>query len=273
MSVVYPYGRHPYRTTATPCAPIPRTWPMDIPNLPDPSEPPDSDPASERADDASDGADGSAFRHRLQLASNLVTLLVAVSAISLSVWEGCEMRRHNRLAVLPNLDANARNLVVEAGATVTVGGQPRTVDQQQSTRRVSVSNTGLGPAVVRKALVFPADAPRGAAPVAETQADGESVSLYSIDALLARLQAQYPGMLLFTGAIVQGAMLQAGDALTFYEAAIPTASVPDTTAGWQVIRDRVVQYSFVICYCSVYGEDCDQEHIGAEPPRDNVCTF
>ena len=187
------------------------------------------------------------------------------------------MRRHNRLAVLPNLDANARNLVVEAGATVTMGGQPRTVDQQQSTRRVSVSNTGLGPAVVQKALVFPAGAPRGAAPVAETQADGESVSLYSIDALLARLQAQYqaqyPDMLLFTGAIVQGAMLQAGDALTFYEVAIPTASVPDTTAGWRVVRDRVDQYSFVICYCSVYGEDCDQEHIGADPPRGNVCGF
>ena len=246
---------------------------MDIPNLPDPSAPPDSDPASERADDASDGADGSAFRHRLQLVGNLVTLLVAVSAITLSVWEGCEMRRHNRLAVLPNLDANARNLVVEAGAAVTVGGQPRTVDQQQSTRRVSVRNTGLGPAVVRKALVFSAGAPRGAAPVAETQADGESVSLYSIDALLARLQAQHPDMLLFTGAIVQGEMLQAGDALTFYEAAIPTASVPDSTQGWRVVRDKVAQYSFVICYCSVYGEDCDQEHIGAAPPRGNVCGF
>jgi hypothetical protein len=34
----------------------------------------------------------------------------------------------------------------------------------------------------------------------------------------------------------------------------------------------VSQYSFVVCYCSVYGEDCDQEHIGAEPPPD-ACRF
>jgi len=242
---------------------------MDYTDIPDPDEPPPPD----ETDSASEEDEGRSMRYRLQIASNLVTLLVAVSAIGLSVWEGCETRRHNRLAVLPNLDVHARNLMVETGATVTVGGQPRTMDEQQSTRRVVLRNTGLGPAVVRRALVFPADAPRGAEPLAETQEDGESVSLYSIDSLLTRMEEQYPRLVLFTGAVVHGEMLQAGDEWPFYEAAIPTASVPDTTQGWRLVRDRVARYSFVICYCSVYGEDCDQEHIGADPPSDQVCDL
>ena len=246
---------------------------MDIPDIPDPPEPPESGQASERAGDTSDEADGSTLRHRLQLASNFVTLLVAVSAITLSVWEGCEMRRHNRLAVLPNLDAGERNVSVEAGGTVNVGGESRTVDEELATRRVLLRNTGLGPAVIRKALVFPAGASRGAKPLVETQADDETISLFDADSLVSRLQAAYPRMILFTGGVAQGEMLQAGNERTFYYSAIPRAFVPDSTQGWRVVRDRVAQYSFVICYCSVYGEDCDQEHIGAEPPSDAVCAF
>jgi hypothetical protein len=242
---------------------------MDYTDIPDPGEP----PAPDEVDSASEEDAGRSMRHRLQIASNLVTLLVAVSAIGLSVWEGCEARRHNRLAVLPNLDVNGRNVTVDAGGTVTMGEQPRTMDEQQSTRRVVLRNTGLGPAVIQKALVFPADASRGAEPLVETQADGESVSLYSIDSLLVRMEEQYPRMLLFAGAVVHGEMLQAGDEWSFYEAAIPTASVPDTTQGWRIVHDMVAQYSFVICYCSVYGEDCDQEHIGGAPPSDAVCTL
>jgi hypothetical protein len=242
---------------------------MDYTDIPDPDEPPPLD----ETDSASGEDEGRSMRYRLQIASNLVTLLVAVSAIGLSVWEGCEARRHNRLAVLPNLDVRGQNLTVESGATVTVGGQPRTVDERQSTRRVVLRNTGLGPAVIQKTLVFPADASRTAEPLVETQADGELVSLYSIDSLLVRMEEQHPRMSLITGSVVHGEMLQAGDEWPFYEAAIPTASVPDTTQGWRIVRDMVNRYSFVICYCSVYGEDCDQEHIGGAPPSDAVCTL
>jgi len=94
---------------------------MGYTDIPDSGEPPPPD----EIDSASEEDEGRSMRYRLQIASNLVTLLVAVSAIGLSVWEGCEARRHNRLAVLPNLDVNERNLTVEAGGTVRVGGRRR----------------------------------------------------------------------------------------------------------------------------------------------------
>jgi hypothetical protein len=67
---------------------------MEIPDPPDvPDDPP---PWSEAA---------SSDRPWLQILSNYATILIAVSAVVLSVWEGCEMRQHNRLSVLPRLDA------------------------------------------------------------------------------------------------------------------------------------------------------------------------
>lgn len=42
----------------------------------------------------------------------------------------------------------------------------------------------------------------------------------------------------------------------------------------EIVQDDVLeQRSFVFCYCSVYGEDCDVTYLGAEPPVENVCGF
>lgn len=245
---------------------------MDVPDLPNPAATPDADEPPERERSASGEANGSSFRYRLQLITNFVTLLVAVSAIGLSVWEGCEMRRHNRLAVLPNLESGGQVEQLQAGAALSIAGQERTLEEATYVTRRFILNTGLGPAVVHKALVFQAGAPEGADPVFETDEEDEALNLYSVDALEADIDALDRTSLVL-GPITQGAMLQAGNEWPFLEIAVPASSVPDSVRGMDQVRDLIAQYSFVICYCSVYGEDCDQEHIGADPPSDAVCDF
>lgn len=62
----------------------------------------------------------------------LVTLIIAVAAIGLAVWEGVESRRHNRLTVKPRIAGEIHAGRDGAGEYVTL----------------SIESTGLGPAVI-----------------------------------------------------------------------------------------------------------------------------
>lgn len=233
---------------------------MDMPELP---ESPDDNAAGEP-----EASTGLFSRYRLQLISTLATLLVAVSAVSLSVWEGLEMRRHNRLSVLPNLEARARQLTLEPGETIETGTARQTFDDSTYVLELLVRNSGLGPAVFERARLFQAGASR---PMAQTNEDGDAISVFTPDSLGPQVRAVFPVVNAFYGALQQGFMLRAGATEPFLQASIPAASVPDTV-GYPPGRmlDLIGQYSFVVCYCSVYGEACDQAHFGADPPE-NAC--
>ena len=56
-------------------------------------DPPDAAP--------DDKSGSSSLQQRLQITSTIVTLCVALLAIGLTVWQGYETRRHNRLTVQP----------------------------------------------------------------------------------------------------------------------------------------------------------------------------
>lgn len=235
---------------------------MDMPDLP---ESPDS------PDDDSEASSREMFsRYRLQLISTVATLLVAVSAIGLSVWEGLEMRRHNRLSVLPNLEVVVRQLRLEPGAVIEKGGTRETIEDSTFVLALMVENSGLGPAVFERARLFRAGASE---PLRQTNEEGESINMFTPDSLIPRMRAAFPALSAFYGGLQQGFMMRAGESKPFLEASIPVASVPDSV-GYPPGRllDMIRQYSFVVCYCSVYGEDCDQEHIGTPPPE-NACRF
>jgi hypothetical protein len=232
---------------------------MDLAETPDP--PPDD------ADADSETLSGS----WLQILANYATLLVAVSAVLLSVWQGYEMRQHNRLSVLPNLDVTVRQLTVERGEQLEFAGMRESVPQPTHFLGVSIENTGLGPAVVQKAKLFRAGADTS---LYETTEDGDVVNISRADSLIDRMRAQFPEMGRFSGGIEQGTMMKAGGEQLLLAVSIPVASVPDTLDEFppRKAAEMVSRYSFVICYCSVYGEDCDQEPIGADPPAD-ACRF
>lgn len=76
---------------------------------------------------------------RAQTLANVLTIIVALAAIGLSIWESFENRRHNRLSVLPQLEPIQYSLNVP-GDTMYV--------------RYGARNTGLGPAVLQNFVVF-----------------------------------------------------------------------------------------------------------------------
>jgi hypothetical protein len=231
---------------------------MEIPDPPDvPDDPP---PSSEAA---------SSDRPWLQILSNYATILIAVSAVVLSVWEGCEMRQHNRLSVLPQLYAEARQLRLESGDRIEIGGTVEQLAEPTYVLEMHLENRGLGPAVIQQALVYRADAPT---PLYKTQREGDELSIRMVDSLWAQMQGRFPEIGAFTGGVGQNDMIRAGQGRPFLEAGVPVASVPDTVFAPGRLRDLIEQYSFVVCYCSVYEEDCDAAHFGAPPPAD-ACTF
>jgi hypothetical protein len=226
---------------------------MEVPELP------------EDADESPPSGDGDASARRwLQIASNIATLIVAVSAIVLAIWEGMEMRRHNRLSVLPNLNASMRSERI----TGQEAGRPDSVHRLV----YSMENTGLGPAVFKKVLIFRRGADPGATPVAQTTEDGDFLNANRgfvggdpRDSLSFDVD-------LFSGALEQGNMLKAGGSTLFLRATIPYSTVPDSVdQPWTKIQRIFDRNSYVVCYCSVYDEHCQQEHLGAEPPSEAVC--
>ena len=84
----------------------------------------------------------------LETIANILTAAVAIAAILLSVWEGMENRRHNRLSVLPHLDAN--ELSIRNASPVTNDGFPF-LQNKDSLYAISylLENSGLGPAVIK----------------------------------------------------------------------------------------------------------------------------
>lgn len=219
---------------------------MEMPELPEAPKNDGDAGSSESPDDST----MLSYRH-LQMISVFATLLVAVSAIGLSVWQGVEMRRHNRLSVLPYI-SNA-SLMLSEDSTYRYLAQ--------------IENTGLGPAVFERILVYESGAGPDDEPVLKLDEPGDRVSLYTKDAFSRGLEKLPFDPDQFTAPLRQGYMLQSGETLSFYRGAV-TLSAVDSTLGFppRRMRDAISTHSYVVCYCSVYGEDCQSVSLGADPP-------
>lgn len=161
----------------------------------------------------------------LRRAQSYGTLLVALAAIGLTVWEGLENRRHNRLSVQPRLAAS-----IQAGRS----GEGEYV-------RLAVENNGLGPAVISSFRVFldgrvvddgssPSNRPWG--PVIEAVPEGTGIDAHSFG-------AEY--------------FFPAGDEAIVFEARRPPSDDPRS-----VLADLLPRIAVDICYCSIYGTHCDR---------------
>ncbi len=65
---------------------------------------------------------------------SLVAVAIALMALFISVWQGCEQRRHNRLTVKPILNFEAIS--------------------HNNYKSIRLSNDGLGPALITKFLII-----------------------------------------------------------------------------------------------------------------------
>ena len=207
------------------------------------SEPPPQEPASPPPPPSSG--------LRLQVIANAVTVVVAVAAIGLSVWEGYENRLHNRLSVMPHLE--------RAESTIRDSAEDSTY-----TMIYAVDNTGLGPAVLDNIMIY-----RDSVLFYDAQASGGYMPMNDLLADLRSLP--FPLGSTFTNTRRAGEMLEAGRDHLLLRFEVP---VLDSLERWVpgMVREEVMsRYSIVFCYCSVYGSHCGQTHISAAPPTANVC--
>lgn len=216
---------------------------MEIPELP--TDPDDATPDS-----------GNGTRYRLQILSTAVTLVVAITAIGLSIWQGYETRLHNRLSVQPYLNVETTRLSQDTTFVL----------------RISLLSSGLGPAVVEKVLVYDRDAPGDASPRTTTTQDGDLIGLRSVNALT-RIDSLPYNVSSITSSLEQGDMIRPGDVRSFFQSQVLKANVPDSINAFVPgqINDALARHSFVVCYCSVYGDNCGQVHFLAPPPGRDVC--
>ena len=219
---------------------------------------------------------------RLQNIANILTAAVALAAIALSIWQGYEMRVHNRLSVMPHLEQ--AELYLHEDSVYTV--------------RFSVESTGLGPAVLQNFLVY-----RDSTKVYDAREAGNFFSFGKVRNELEQLPFQTNN---FTDVFRPGQMLQSGEEHRLINVDIPESSVNQDSLeryargtvsrvladlGRTVSQDSLEQMAaratprtivrhevlerrgFVFCYCSVYEENCGQTHLGAAPPEADVCDF
>lgn len=206
---------------------------------------------------------------RLETLANVLTAAVALAAILLSVWEGLENRRHNRLSVLPHLEPIEADYASAAPIEHEYFNLLSSMDSLYAVS-YALRNSGLGPAVLQNVLVFH----DGQKIYDAGQSDKDKNYLQEVRREVRTLP--------FAASFLQhpyrkGTMLKAGEVHDFLAVGIPFAAVNrdslDRGPSDIVKYDVLETYSFVFCYCSVYGTDCDVVHLGAEPPVENACGF
>jgi hypothetical protein len=158
----------------------------------------------------------------------LFTLVIAITAIALALWEGLENRRHNRLSVVPRI-----------GAEMDAGTNPTS-----EFVRLGIESNGLGPAVVTAFRIYFDGELQDTADGFGTAAWQPAMEALQRDSVF-DINAQGIGT---------GYFLPPGRAAIVFEATRPRRAAGSSLAPLVGIFDRL---AIQICYCSVYHSDCD----------------
>ncbi len=226
-----------------------------IPNPPDPAP-----------DEAGNSTN---LQQRLQIISTIVTLCVALLAIGLTVWQGYEMRQHNRLTVQPYLKANS---VVNFGN----GGVETTY---------SLESTGLGPAVYSQILVYDRESETPSEPIRVSGRDDDMISPMISPDFFDRFASEKGLAFGYTNTPLRHRYVHpTGEEVVFLSVRMGGSPTDDALeasddglfddrfeSAVSALRDSLSTKSYVVCYCSVYGGNCGQVALIGFPPRDDVC--
>jgi hypothetical protein len=163
---------------------------------------------------------------------------VALAAILLAVWEGFENRRHNRLSVVPNVDAS------------------RNFDMRGQKFDMGLLSSGLGPAVVQDLRIF---------------VDGRMVydKHSEHDFAWTEIFPLYRGknMDIWDDYHVEGEFLIPGQRYDLFRVE-PRGPDVAHIENFRELADRI---SVVLCYCSIYGDQCATETVGVHDVDEGAC--
>jgi hypothetical protein len=228
-------------------------------------EPPD--PAPDEAGNSTN------LQQRLQIVSTIVTLCVALLAIGLTVWQGYEMRQHNRLTVQPYLKAGS---VVNFGN----GGVETTY---------SLESTGLGPAVYSQILVYDRESEAPSEPIRVSGRGNDLIHPMVSPDSFDRFASERGLSSGYTNTPLRHRYVHpTGEEVVFLSVRMGGSTTGSTTddaletpddglfddrleSAVSALRDSLSTKSYVVCYCSVYGDNCGQVALIGFPPRDDVC--
>lgn len=164
------------------------------------------------------------FLNRLQ---TVLTLVIALAAIGLAIWEGAENRRHNRLSVLPRLGAEI-NSGHEGGSEYI---------------RMGVESTGLGPAVIKRFRIYLDGVPQDTVGPAGSSPWQRVIEVFAAE-----------GTSINAHAFGSGYFFPAGRQHVLFEVRRPDAAA---VAG-ERLSDSLGRVALQVCYCSIYDTDCDE---------------
>lgn len=164
--------------------------------------------------------------------------IVALAAVGLAIWEGLENRRHNRLSVMPNVDA------------------VRDFDMRAQTFSFGFLSSGLGPAVVKDLQLYLDDT---------MIYDRNSEHEYAWSDVYPVLRGK--NLDVWDAYYQEGQFLMPGARYDLLRAE-PREGEFELIDNFREMADRI---SIVICYCSVYGDQCDSEVLGVRDMDRGVC--
>ena len=157
----------------------------------------------------------------------LLTLVIALAAIGLAIWEGSENRRHNRLSVQPRLGASVVSGEDAAGEFV----------------RMAVESTGLGPAVVNTFRIYVDGIAQDSTITAGGTPWVHVTEMFSADDT--EINARGYG---------RGNYFPAGREYILFE----VKRHREAAAGGEPLTETVGRVAVQICYCSIYNTDCEE---------------
>lgn len=158
--------------------------------------------------------------------------ILAASAIVLAFWEGMENRNHNRLSVLPKLDTS----------------ESYDTHASKRTYSLAVYSSGLGPAVINSTYSF---------------YDGKQVFPIQNRNMWQTIREELNSKKLLVEQsynVSKGEFLPAGSSRK-----VLTVSVPLKSEAENNFQSAIDNIGVIICYCSVYGDNCSDFHIGKTP--------
>lgn len=168
---------------------------------------------------------------------------IALAAILLAVWEGFENRRHNRLSVVPNVDAS------------------RDFDMRAQTFDFGLLSSGLGPAVVHDLRIFIDDRR-----VYDKHTEHEFAWTEAYPLLRGK------DLDIWDSYYIEGQYLIPGERYELLRVK-PRASENSIQGENRIdnFRELANRISVVICYCSVYGDQCATETLGVQEVDEGSC--
>lgn len=168
----------------------------------------------------------------------VLTLVIALAAIGLALWEGIENRRHNRLTVQPRL-----------GAAINTGR-----DTAGEFVKMEIESTGLGPAVIKTFRIYFDGVMQDSVVASGIAPWQKAIDTFSTS-----------GSYVSAHALGSGYYLPSGRQHLLFEARRSGA------ARGAALGDIMKRLALQICYCSVYNTDCEEVVLSMVPLEAESC--